>query len=151
MKSPSPLQDARASGSATEAAATVPASLDRYLWALLGMLMSVTIFEGYDITIFHLCTPDIARSFHLDDRAVGAMASLVRLGGMLAFLVVIMADRVGRKPVISLTVGLYAFFTLLTALSRGLGSFTLFQSSAQVFLSAEFAVAIIDPGGTLCA
>src|SRR5438105_8737341 len=89
---------------------------DRYLLTLLGLLMSVTIFEGYDVTIFHLCTPDIARTFHLDDRVVGAMASMVRFGGMLAFFVVNLADQVGRKPVISATVLLYTLFTLLTAL-----------------------------------
>jgi hypothetical protein len=39
-----------------------------YLWALL--LMSVTIFEGYDGTIFHLGTLELAKTFHLDDRAI---------------------------------------------------------------------------------
>ena len=35
----------------------------RYLGVLLALLMSATVFEGYDVTIFHLCTPDIrARS-----------------------------------------------------------------------------------------
>jgi len=116
---------------------------DRYLWSLLALLMSVTIFEGYDVTIFHLCTPDIAKTFHLDDRAVGTMASFVRLGGMIAFFVVMLSDRIGRKPVISATVLFYAGFTFLTAISRGLASFTLFQSCAQIFLSAEFGVAII--------
>jgi len=115
----------------------------RYLGVLLALLMSATIFEGYDVTIFHLCTPDIARSFHLDDRAIGLMASVVRFGGMLAFLVVMLADRIGRKPVVSATVLFYTLFTLFTALSRGLASFTIFQSCAQIFLSAEFAVAII--------
>ena len=114
-----------------------------YLKVLLALLMSVTIFEGYDTTIFHLCTPDIAHTFHLDDRAVGLMATVVRLGGMLAFVVVMLSDRFGRKPVISATVLFYTLFTLLTALSRGLGTFTLFQSCAQIFLSAEFALAII--------
>ena len=47
---------------------------DSYLWTMLGLLMSVTIFEGYDVTMFHLCTPDIAKTFHLDDRAVGTMS-----------------------------------------------------------------------------
>jgi putative MFS transporter len=116
---------------------------DRYLFTLLGLLMSVTIFEGYDVTIFHLCTPDIAKTFHLDDRAVGTMASFVRLGGMVAFLVVMLSDRIGRKPVISATVLFYTLFTLFTAISRGLVSFTIFQSCAQIFLSAEFGVAII--------
>ena len=115
----------------------------RYLWILLGLLMSATVFEGYDVTIFHLCTPDIARSFHLDDRAVGLMASLVRFGGMLAVFVVMLSDRIGRKPVVSATVLFYTLFTLLTAMSRGLWSFTIFQSCAQIFLSAEFGVAII--------
>jgi putative MFS transporter len=115
----------------------------RYLWVLLALLMSATVFEGYDVTIFHLCTPDIARSFHLDDRAVGLMASVVRFGGMLAFLVVMLSDRIGRKPVVSATVLFYTLFTLFTALSRGLWSFTVFQSCAQIFLSAEFGVAII--------
>ncbi|MGH7916910.1 MAG: hypothetical protein ACREQE_05530, partial [Candidatus Binataceae bacterium] len=70
---------------------------------MLSLLMSVTIFEGYDVTIFHLCTPDIARTFHMNDFAVGEMASFVRLGGIAAFFVVLLADRVGRKPVVSYT------------------------------------------------
>jgi MFS transporter, putative metabolite:H+ symporter len=121
----------------------LPVRERKYLWMMFGLLMSVTIFEGYDVTIFHLCTPDIARTFHLDNRAVGLMASLVRLGGMMAFFLVMYSDRVGRKPIVSLTVLFYTLFTLFTALSRGLGSFTLFQSCSQLFLSAEFGVALI--------
>ncbi len=106
------------------------------------MLMSATIFEGYDITIFHLATPEIAKTFHLADPAIGLMATIVRFGGMLSFFVVILADRYGRKPIISVTVLCYTVLTLFTALSTGVGSFTIFQSSAQVFLAAEFGVAV---------
>src|SRR5216684_264682 len=114
----------------------------RYLVALFAMLMSATIFEGYDITIFHLCTPDIARTFHLGDPAIGLIATTVRFGGMLSFFVVILADRLGRKPIISTTVLCYTLLTLLTALSSGVWTFTIFQSSAQIFLAAEFGVAV---------
>ncbi len=114
----------------------------RYLVALFAMLMSATIFEGYDITIFHLCTPDIARTFHLGDPANGLIATTVRFGGMLSFFVVILADRLGRKPIISTTVLCYTLLTLLTALSSGVWTFTIFQSSAQIFLAAEFGVAV---------
>lgn len=106
------------------------------------MLMSATVFEGYDITIFHLCTPEIAHTFHMTDAAVGLMASIVRFGGMLSFFVVILADRYGRKPVISVTVLCYTVLTLFTALSSGVPSFTIFQSSAQIFLAAEFGIAV---------
>ena len=134
-----------------DAAAPIPSATDRaphsgpsrrYLWSLLAMLMSATIFEGYDITIFHLCTPDIARTFHLGNAAIGAIATVVRFGGILSFFVVTLADRYGRKPVIAHTVLLYALFTLCTALSTGMLSFTLFQSASQVFLAAEFCIAV---------
>ena len=114
----------------------------RYLAALFAMLMSATIFEGYDITIFHLATPEIARTFHLGNPAIGLMATVVRFGGMLSFFVVILADRYGRKPIISVTVLCYTVLTLFTALSIGVGSFTIFQSLAQIFLAAEFGVAV---------
>jgi putative MFS transporter len=114
----------------------------RYLAALFAMLMSATIFEGYDITIFHLAMPEIARTFHMADPAIGLMATIVRFGGMLSFLVVILADRYGRKPIISTTVICYTVFTLFTALSTGVKSFTIFQSAAQIFLAAEFGVAV---------
>jgi MFS family permease len=114
----------------------------RYLCALLAMLLSATIFEGYDITIFHLCTPDIARSFHLGDAAIGAIATTVRFGGILSFFVVTLADFLGRKRILANTVLCYAFFTLLTALSSGVLSFAAFQSAAQIFLAAEFGIAV---------
>src|SRR5258708_9921370 len=114
----------------------------RYLAGLFAMLMSATIFEGYDITICHLCTPEIARTFHMNNSAIGLMATIVRFGGMLSFFVVILADRYGRKPIISATVLCYTLFTLFTAVSSGVASFTLFQSAAQIFLAAEFGVAV---------
>ncbi len=114
-----------------------------YMWRLLGLLIPATIFEGYDITIFHLCTPDIAATFHLGNEAIGMIASLVRFGTIMSFVVVAASDRVGRKPVISMTVLLYGLFTLLTGLSRGLATFTVFQTCSQVFLAAEFGMAIV--------
>jgi MFS family permease len=125
---------------------SVPAHSRRYLRALLGMLLSATIFEGYDITIFHLCTPDIARTFHMSDAAVGAIATTVRFGGILSFFVVSLADSFGRKRVLANTVLCYGCFTLLTALSSGVLTFTIFQSAAQIFLAAEFGVAVIVIG-----
>jgi MFS transporter, putative metabolite:H+ symporter len=130
-------------GGSSEAAPERARDKRRYLPVLVTLLMSVTIFEGYDVTIFHLCTPDIVHNFHLSDLDFGAVASLVRLGGMAAFVVVMLADRYGRKPLVSFTVLLYTLFTLFTALSSGLRSFTLFQASAQLFLSAEFSLATI--------
>lgn len=137
------MDAASLSGEIKQSQLPPPAAIShRYLWSLLAMLMSATVFEGYDITIFHLCTPDIARTFHLGNAAIGAIATIVRVGGIMSFFVVTLADRYGRKPVISTTVLIYAFFTLLTAISSGMVTFTLFQSGSQVFLAAEFCLAV---------
>jgi putative MFS transporter len=137
------MDAASLSGEIKQSQLPPPAAIShRYLWSLLAMLMSATVFEGYDITIFHLCTPDIARTFHLGNAAIGAIATIVRIGGIMSFFVVTLADRYGRKPVISTTVLIYAFFTLLTAISSGMVTFTLFQSGSQVFLAAEFCLAV---------
>src|SRR5437763_11629568 len=96
------------------AAQPAPSHPRRYLFALLGMLLSATIFEGYDITIFHLCTPDIARTFRMSDASIGAIATTVRFGGILSFFVVSLADCFGRKRILANTVLCYGCFTLLT-------------------------------------
>ncbi|HZP46724.1 MAG TPA: MFS transporter, partial [Candidatus Binataceae bacterium] len=134
------LLPARDSPGALPAAAAQPSP--RYLWLLLAMLLPATIFEGYDITIFHLCTPDIARSFHLSDALVGTIAAIVRAGGLMSFFVVTLADTWGRKRVLANTVLAYALLTLLTGLSRGVLSFVICQTTAQVFLAAEFGLAV---------
>src|SRR5579885_69554 len=136
------MQATRQVTKAGPAPAPFPPRSTRYLVTLFIALMSATVFDGYDTAIFHLCTPDIAKTFHMSDPAIGAMATAVRFGGMLSLAVVFFADCVGRKPVISLTVIAYALFTLFTALSSGIASFTLFQTCAQIFLVAEFGVAI---------
>ena len=109
---------------------------------MFALLMSATIFEGYDITIFHLCTPYIMATFHMSDAVIGSVATIVRFGGILSFGMVASADLYGRRPVLSITVLFYTLFTLATAMSRGMISFTIFQSASQMFLAAEFGVAI---------
>jgi putative MFS transporter len=113
-----------------------------YLVRMFVLLMSATIFEGYDITIFHLCTPYIAANFGMSDSAIGFVATMVRFGGLLSFGLVASADVYGRRPILSNTVIFYTLFTLATALSRGMWSFTIFQSVSQLFLAAEFGVAV---------
>ena len=127
--------------------ATVPTHIQlhpprRYLQLMFALLMSATIFEGYDITIFHLCTPHIMKTFAMSDREIGFVATLVRFGGILSFGIVASADLYGRRPILSITVVFYTLFTLATAVSRGVVTFTIFQSAAQLFLAAEFGVAV---------
>jgi len=109
----------------------------RYLWMLLALLMSATVFEGYDVTIFHLCTPDIARSFHLDDRAIG-LNGLVRAFWRDARVHRRDAFRSSRAQARGLRdrPPLHAVHIVHPRCPGDFGAFTIFQSGAQIFLSA---------------
>jgi len=137
-----PSMDHAAIDNAALAEVETPWPSSRYRWLLLAMLLPATIFEGYDITIFHLCTPDITAAFHLSDATVGTIAATVRAGGLLSFFVVTLADRFGRKRMLANTVLCYGVFTLLTAFTYDALTFTIAQSVAQIFLAAEFGIAV---------
>src|SRR6185312_6726186 len=106
-----------AGGPASEGAAGVPRQPRWYLFQLLGLLIPATIFEGYDITIFHLCTPDIAATFHLGNQPIDLIASMVRVGTVTSFLTIASSVLVGRQAVMSVTVLAYGFFTRLAGLA----------------------------------
>lgn len=114
-----------------------------YLWGLLAMLVSATIFDGFDVAILSAVAPIVQREYALTNADWGLANTVVRLGGAASFFLVLLADRWGRRPLITLTVLGYALFTGLTAASWSVASFTAFQLGARLFLAAEFGVALI--------
>lgn len=63
-------------------------------------------------------------------------------GQFIAFFVVLMADRIGRRPILLWSILGYTVFTTLSATAWSLWSFATFQSCAQVCIGAEFGVAV---------
>jgi MFS family permease len=117
-----------------------------YLWALLAMLVSATIFDGFDLAILSTVAPIIQQRYDLTHTDWGLVNTTVRLGSVVSFFILIFADRYGRRLLITLTVLGYALFTGLTAASWSIESFTFFQFCARIFLASEFALALIIIG-----
>src|SRR5213080_4057826 len=115
---------------------------DRYLRLLLVLLVSAAFFEGYDSSILALLLPNIQSTFHVSEAVLGLTRIPIELGLFVAFFVARLSDRVGRRPLLLWSVIGYTIFTVLTALSWDIWSFTFFQFAARIFLGAEFAVAI---------
>lgn len=72
----------------------------------------------------------------------GWVRAITALGAAAAFFLAGQADRIGRKRLLLITIVGYTAATVLTALSPGLVWLTAAQFGAQVFLGAEWAVAI---------
>lgn len=117
--------------------------LSPYLRRLLVFLSVATFFEGYDIFALAQLLPNIRADFGLSPTEGGWLLSLINLGTMLAFLLIRVADRVGRKRVLSITIVGYTLFSLASAASPNAIVFGVLQCVARIFLIGEWTIAMV--------
>ncbi|MDA8032768.1 MAG: MFS transporter [Actinomycetota bacterium] len=107
------------------------------------LLLPAAFFNGYDGQLRALLLPQLQRAFHVGVAAIGALSVPIAAGQFVAFLVVRRADRVGRRPVLLVSLGAYAALTAATAAATSVWSFALLQGLAQVALGSEYALAVL--------
>lgn len=115
---------------------------DRYRRRLLLLLSSATFFEGYDNFALAFVLALVLGDLGGSEADAGWIRAITPLGAVVAFGLAAQADRVGRKRLLLITIVGYTVSAALTAVSPGLLWLTAAQFSAQVFLGAEWAVAI---------
>ena len=113
-----------------------------YQRLLLALLLPAGLFNSYDGQLRALLLHQIQQAFHVGTASLGLVNIPIGAGQFVAFVVVRSADRFGRRPVLLWSVTGYTVFTSLTACAWSLWSFALFQFCAQVFIGAEFGVAL---------
>jgi putative MFS transporter len=114
----------------------------RYLRKLLFLLSAATFFEGYDGFVLGFVLPTVLVSFHVSTATGGIVFAIIKIGSIVAFLLAAQADRIGRRRLLLFTIAGYTVATALTAVSQGIVWLASAQFVAQIFLGAEFAVAI---------
>ena len=114
----------------------------RYRRKLLVLLSSATFFEGYDNYVLAFVLALVLGDLGGSEADAGWIRALTLLGALPAFLLSAQADRIGRKRLLLITIIGYTLAGGLTALSPNLVWLTAAQFLAQVFLGAEWAVAI---------
>lgn len=117
--------------------------LDSYQRRLVAFLSVATFFEGYDFFAIAQILPGLRAELGLDPAQAGIMIAVINAGTVIAGLLVRLADRWGRRRVLSLTIAGYTLFSLLTATAHSAVTFGLFQLGARVFLIGEWAVAMV--------
>lgn len=114
----------------------------KYLRLLLVLLLPAALFNAYDSELRAVLLTQLKESFHVGTAAIGLANIPIGSGQFIAFFVVLAADRVGRRPILLWSILGYTLFTTLSAAAWNLWSFAAFQSGAQVFIGAEFGVAV---------
>ncbi|HVO16778.1 MAG TPA: MFS transporter [Alphaproteobacteria bacterium] len=144
------LDETRQSGAAAECAAfvtDVPARLDRLPWSrfhwLVVTALGVTwILDGLEVTLVGSLSGVLASeaALGLSGTELGLTASCYVAGAVLGALCFgHLADRLGRKRLFTITVGVYALATILSGLSWDLLSFAVFRFLTGAGIGGEYA------------
>lgn len=120
--------------------------VDRYLVLLFFLLSTATLFDGFDAGLLSFAAPEVRDTLDISRSEWGYVTSLTRLGVMASFLFLLSADRWGRRGVLMITVAGFTIFNGLTAFASTKEEFILWQFFARLFLTAEYALAVIVIG-----
>jgi len=125
----------------------IPPRLDRLPWirfhSLVVLALGITwILDGLEVTLAGAVSSALksSPSLHLSDAQVGACASAYLAGAVLGALVFgWLADKLGRRRLFFVTLGLYVAATASTALAQDFTAFALFRFLTGAGIGGEYA------------
>lgn len=137
-----------ASGAPQEdsSAAVEARGVDGYLVFLFVLLSTATLFDGFDAAMLTVAAPDARVTLGIDREEWGVLFAFTRLGMVASFFFLLFADRFGRRALMMITIVGFTVANGLSGLATGKLEFALFQFVARIFLTAEYALAIIMVG-----
>ncbi len=113
-----------------------PDRLDARAARVLSLLCIVGLFAGYMGTLLTQTNTFFKEDFGVSDGAIGATVAVVRIGALLAMVVVAAADRRGRRKVLIAASLLGCLATALGAIAPNLGTLAAAQTVARSFTAA---------------
>jgi MFS family permease len=123
----------------------IPSRMDRLPWArwhwLIVCGLGVTwILDGLEVTLAGAIGGVLKESFHINDAQVGATATAYLIGAVVGALGFGYAtDRLGRKKLFTITLGVYLVATLLSACSWNFSSYLIFRLLTGMGIGGEYA------------
>ena len=117
--------------------------VNREEWSLLFLLSAASFFNQYDMQLFSLILKQVQEEFLIPEHLLGSLGSLILLGTLPAFAVVVIAERLGRCRVLLWTILGYTVFSTATAFAPNYQVLVVLQFLAKIFTAAEFTLAFV--------
>lgn len=110
-------------------------------WSVLIPLSLVGFFLNYDTGLLGLAAPTIAEGLGVTVSTFGIGVAVIRAAALGSMPVLRLADRVGRRRMLLVSVLAFTVATAATSFAWGLVSFVVFQVVARLFLATEESLA----------
>ena len=120
-----------------------PVRLPRRQEMVFLLVGTTLLFSGYDLSVYSLALPQIQRSLHIPENAIGLTVSLFRLAAFGTLLIAPLADVFGRRRFLLITVFVEALFTVVTAFAQTSEQFVAAQMLARIFGYCEEALCFV--------
>lgn len=120
----------------------VPSIEDQLLRAL-GLVSLAMLFEQYDLAMLTAALKFVAEDLGLPESQFGGYLSAIRLGALPAFLVVPLADRIGRRRVFLASLAGVSVATFFTAFAQTPLQFVALQMVARSFMISCAAMSLV--------
>jgi putative MFS transporter len=114
-----------------------------YHIVMLALLGIATLYEGFDASMLTLASVDVRATLHIGLDEWGTLYAITRGGMIASFFFLMCADRFGRRALLLLTVAGFALATGATAFVQTKFQFTVCQTIARLFLTAQYGLAVI--------
>src|SRR5262245_63634291 len=94
----------------------VPSGVEPAHLRVLGFVTLAMFFENYDLSVLGNALPQIAATFGLGEAAQGQFTAVIRFGALPAFLLLPLADRLGRRRLLLISIAGMSVGSFATAL-----------------------------------
>jgi MFS family permease len=121
----------------------IPEGIQERHLHVLGFVAFAMLFENYDLGLIGAALPQIAADFQLDDVAKGYFMSAIDFGALPSFLLLPLADRLGRRRLLLVSVIGMSIGSALTAFSPDAGVFAIFQIITRSFAVTASVVSFV--------
>jgi len=112
----------------------------RKLLALMGV---AELIDHYDIALLSMLIVQIKVDLGIPENRLGVISAWIRLGVLLSIGLGVLADRLGRRRILLVTILGYSLTTFATAFAQTSAQFVLCQLLGRGFLYAETALAVV--------
>jgi len=117
---------------------------------LILLLSAVVMIEGFDIAATSVVLPYLGKDFGAPPAALGNALAVIAVGSIAAWLLIRLADRFGRRPILLLAAAGFSLGSLATAfLAHNVTGYAFLQFVTRALLVTQIAMAYLILSETL--